>query len=395
MKAVLILIFIVLNVHCFAQLGEGFKKEEARDMAAICNSFPFLDLYQSDSEILPPGYKKIYTSGVFGMDNKYQIYRKENIAVINLRGSTGKKISWLENINSAMIPAKGVITASGERFEYCFAKDTSAAVHGGYVLGIVFLSKDIIYQIKAMNREGVYHFIITGHSQGGALSNMLRAYLENLPLDQLSEKNRFKTYAFASPMIGNKEFTQEYNAKYCINNTSFNIIIPEDPIPSFPLSYNDTTRFLAEKLKTALFDTESFSLKKTVSEGTVLLFEESLTKAVKRLGHSASEQISKDLGPVVMPPFVKDINYQRLNNQIEIKAVDYPKVLKDASILKNDSLMSNYKKGNDGYFLNDELYTKEPWNYQHKPYNYYISVLKTYFPSDYKLLERKYLPENL
>ncbi len=30
-----------------------------------------------------------------------------------------------------------------------------------------------------MNDKGVYHFIITGHSQGAAISQLLRAYLES------------------------------------------------------------------------------------------------------------------------------------------------------------------------------------------------------------------------
>jgi hypothetical protein len=98
---------------------------------------------------------------------------------------------------------------------------------------------------------------------------------------------------------------------------------------------------------------------------------------------------------VVMPPYVDDINYHNLNNRIELTPVVYPKILKDSTILKNDSLMTVYKRGSDGEFLNKELYEKEPWNYQHKPYSYFTSILKSYFPHEYNALRRKYLPENL
>ncbi|MEZ5068263.1 MAG: hypothetical protein R2847_07085 [Bacteroidia bacterium] len=84
----------------------GFNKEEMRDMIAICNSFTFIDLYKSDEAIIPR-VNKVYTSGVFGMDNRYQVYKNGNVAVINFRGSTAKQVSWLENIYASMIPAKG------------------------------------------------------------------------------------------------------------------------------------------------------------------------------------------------------------------------------------------------------------------------------------------------
>jgi hypothetical protein len=387
-----IAVFICISVD--AQLENGFKMQEARDMLAICNSFTFIDLYNTDEDILPPQYVKIYTSGVFGMDNKYQVYRKENVAVINLRGSTDKKISWMENIYSAMIPAKGKIKASGEIFNYCFARDTGATVHSGYALGLAYLANDVLYHIKSLNREGIYDFIITGHSQGGSLANMLRAYLENLPGDEISKENNFKTYAFAAPMVGNKAFAEEYNARFCSNYSSFNIVNVADPVPGFPVSYPEEN-FISESLKSMLEEEGTFSPKKMVTDGLIYLFQDNISKSVKKLGYSTSAQISKELGPVEMPQFVQGFNYQKLGNVIELKPVEYPKMLKDSTILQNDSLMAIYKRDENGNFLNKILYVKEPWAYQHKPYNYYVSFLKQYFPGQYFILERKYLPENL
>jgi len=363
-------------------------------MIAMCNSFTFLDLYNSDSEIIPPGYEKIYTSGTFGMDNKYQIYQKGNVAVINLRGSTDKKSSWLENINSAMIPAKGTMKISGGYFHYTFARDLNAAVHSGYALGIAFLSKDLLFHINSLNREGVYYFIITGHSQGGSLANMLRAYLENLSHHEISSENQFKTYAFAAPMVGNKEFAAEYKDRYCDNQRSFNIVNPDDDIPTFPLSYNDNN-YVADNLKTLFSDHESFNFKKMLSDGAVLLFEDGVSKSVKKFSSSVNRQISKDLGPVELPPYAEGINYQRLENRVEIEPAVFPKVLKDSTILHNETLMHMYMRDPQGNFYNTELYEKESWTYQHKPYNYYVTILKMYFPEEYQALKRKFLPENV
>ncbi|MBI5541548.1 MAG: hypothetical protein HY951_15910 [Bacteroidia bacterium] len=394
MKIFSFIIILFFSINSFAQIKEGFSKYEARDMMALCCSYTFLDIYNTDAEIIPPKYLKRYTSGIFGMDNKYQIYINDKIAVINLRGSTDKKISWLENFSSAMIPAKGIIKISGEKFDYCFAKDSNAAVHAGYALGLAYLHNDILYQINILNKEGIYNFIITGHSQGGALANLLRTYLENLSGNEISKDNKFKTYSFGAPMIGNKQFTDEYNIRYCINNTSFNLINPSDQVPLLPLSYKDTN-YLKDNIKTLLFDYESFSIKDALSDGVVNLFEGGITKSVNLFSSSASKQIAKDLGTSELPQYVKDINYCRLGNTIKINPVVYPKILKDPKILKNDSLMKIFKKGTDGYFINKELYKKEPMFFQHKPYNYYTSILKSSFPEEYKLLKNKFLPENL
>ncbi len=395
MKSTTLFLWISLSFSpVLAQLNKGFDKDEARDMIALCNSFTFIDLYNDDQEILPSGYEKRYSSGVFGMDNKFQIYVKERVAVINFRGSTDKKISWLQNIHSAMIPATGVMEIAGETFHYHFADDTAAAVHSGYALGIAYLQNDILYHINVLNREGIYDIIITGHSQGGALANVMRAYLEHLPEHRLSRRNQFKTYAFAAPMVGNKAFVEEYNQRFCDNQTSFNIVIPYDPVPTFPLNYNENTS-LADNLKTMLFDPGSFDFKKMMTDGLFNMFEESLGRTAKKLTHSATGQISKDLGHIVLPAYKDEFNYQYVGNRIELPPVEYPKFLRDSTILQNDSLMAVYKRGPDGHFLNQEVYKKEGWAYQHKPYNYYVSMLKKYFPREYALLDKKYLDENL
>jgi hypothetical protein len=394
MRVVVSWLALAISIHSIAQPGNGFNKKEATEMIALCNSFSFIEIYNSDAAILPKGYEKIYSSGVFGMDNKYEIFKKGDTAVVSFRGSTSKKLSWLENANSAMVPAKGVIRISGEYFNYCFARDTAAAVHCGYALGMAYLSKDLLYHINVLNNQGIYNIIITGHSQGGALANLLRAYLENLSHYEISKKNIFKTYAFAAPMVGNKAFIVEYNSRYCSNNSSFNVVIPSDPVPDMPFSYNDGN-YMKENLSTLIFEKDSFSAKRMVTDIFFNAFGKRLNNGVKKLSNTISGNISKDLGTVEMPAYDQEINYSRIGNRIEISAVTYPKILKDSSILQNDSLMAIYKRGPDGNFLNKELYKKEPWAYQHQPYNYYVSILKTYFPSQYAILRKKYLPENL
>jgi hypothetical protein len=399
MKNILFFLFAILFLPAAAQLEEGYSKKEVCDMIALCNSFSFQELFNSDAEIIPPEYKRIYTSPVLGMDNKYQIYRNGMVAVINIRGSTAKKLSWLENFYSSMIPAKGKIVVNGKANEYCFSKEKNAAVHCGYALAIVIMSNDILPQIGKLNKQGLHTFIITGHSQGGALSHMLRAYLENLGPNKISKKNVYKTYAFACPMIGNKEFVTDYNAKYCATKSSYTIINPSDVVTLFPITYKDGTYVTSDDLKTLLFKTDSFSFSGFAFNLAVNFFEKHIAKTVNYMGNSLSKEISKDIGKVELPKPLENIGYHRMSNVIEIAAAEYPKILKDSTILKNDSLMKTFKRDAEGNFLKNELYEKESMFYQHKPYNYYKTILKMYYPEKYKGLKRKFInvpvnPEN-
>ncbi len=293
-----------------------------------------------------------------------------------------------------MIPATGVMKISGKEFKYRFGKDEDAAVHAGYALGIAYLHEDLIYNINNLNKEGIYHFILTGHSQGGALANMLRAYLENLNHDEVSKKNKYKVYTFAAPLAGNAKFAKEYNGRFAENKSSYNIINPADPIPTLPLTYDDSTT-LSGNLKTLLFDKKHFSFKKVISNGTANFFENSLIHVAGALGARTSTQIAKDLGPATIPPYVKDINYSRVNNVIEIKPAVYPVMLKDSALYKKKPKSEFFKKDKNGNYIRKDVMAKGTWGFQQKPYNYYVTILEMYFPEEHKALKKKYLKENL
>lgn len=396
----------ILKIHtalffliCFSfkgisQFHSSNDMKEAKEMLAICNSFTFLDLYNSDKEIIPGGYKKTYTSGTLGMDNKYQIYQNKKKAVINLRGSTAKKISWMENIYSSMISANGFIVLPEDTFFYKFASDTSASVHAGYALGVAFLAKGLISAIKSLNYDGIYNITLTGHSQGGSLAILIRAYLENLPKGTIDSKNQFKTFAFAHPRVGNKEFVAEY-ANYCKSNTNYSIVNTADFIPKMPLSIAEQETNSLQSIASLFFDKSSPSLKEIIGNKLGNMYENSISNYMKSSSESIHKNISKELGTIEMPPYKNEINYADMNNRIELNKFEYPKILKDSSILKNDSLMVIYSRDDEGNFEDNSVYKNEASFFQHKPYNYYVGFLKEFYPEEYKLLKMKYLPENL
>ena len=391
-KLTFIAAFFIATGSSFGQIKGGFNPTEAKEMIALCNSYTFLDLYNSDVQIIPAGWKKIYTSGVFGMDNKYQIFRKGDLAVLNFRGSTEKSISWMENIYSAMIPAKGQMVLQGDTFNYRFSDEPKAAVHAGYALGIGYLSKDIIHQIAYLNSQNVFNIILTGHSQGGSLVHLLRSYLESMKGTEISEKNKFKTYAFANPMVGNEDFVTDYNRSFCSDSTSFSIVNPQDLVTNMPLSYDNSS---PENIINTLITGGETDIKQMAIGLFLQRYENELGGFIQNISTKLNKQISDELGEVKMPQYVDDIKYVPMQTRIELDAFDYPKALRDSSILKNDSLMQVYKRDSQGNFLNEEVYKQQPKFFQHKPYNYYAGILRKYFPAEYKVMKRKYLKENL
>jgi hypothetical protein len=293
-----------------------------------------------------------------------------------------------------MIPAKGFIVLQDDTFFYNFVADTSAAVHAGYTLGIAFLANDVIHHIRSLNYEGIYDITITGHSQGGALAILLRAYLENLPEKKIAKKNSFKTFAIAHPKVGNKAFVKAY-LKSCKNGTNYSIVNVKDLVPKLPLPSSSHKKMSSSETISRLLMDKSYSMKDAATSTLGRIFGGSIYSIMRSTSESALKNITKETGKVTMPAYRPDINYAVMGNRVELVAFEYPRLLKDPSILKNDSLMAHYKRDENGHFIDESVYRSEPTLYQHKTYNYYTAILKKYFPQEFEQLEVKILPENL
>lgn len=369
---------------------EGFDPKEARDLMAMCTSFTFMDLYQSDTEILPNGCSKTYTSPIIGMDNMFVIFEKEGKGIICFRGSTSKAVSWVENFYSAMIPAKGIIKINQKEIPYLFGQDTSAGVHSGYALAVVALSSNLIQEIQNLNKKGIYEIYITGHSQGGAIATLTRPFLENLKGNKIDTKNQFKNYAFANPMSGNKEFVREFNRLYCESNSSFNIHNKSDMVPKMPMHYDDEEKLIsAKRFTNIVFGKEKFDVAKFGTELLLRTFEKGLSKYIQSSNRFIEKVISKTYTAIDMPKYLSDINFYHTANTFELNSFEYPKIKIDVSKLTEDEI-GKLKRSEDGNY-----YQEEPSFFQHKPYNYFVGILKKYFPQDYKNLKINHLTENL
>lgn len=368
MKRYLILFLALSTLSASAQISVGYQPNEARDMIALCNGFTFLKEEGSDAEIIPSNYERVYDSESMGLDNRFQVYTgKNNTAAIVLRGTTANPASWMVNMYAAMIPAADTISIDGKLFPYKLADRPTAAVHSGYTLAVLSISDAVLEQIENLNDRGIYDFYITGHSQGGSLATLLRAYLENLPEDQLNPKNRFKTYAFAGPMVGNFAFADEYNRLYSEKQTSFRIENPEDGVPSMPsVSGNSGMMNLIPK------SNSSSDFGNVFLAALFQHFNDSIAQMANEMGAMLLGQFSGNLGEIKMPENLSTYEYKPAGQLVTIEPVVFA-----PSDFKTAAADSTANRG---------------MGMQHKPYTYYRSILQMYYPEVDKSLKRRIPP---
>ncbi|MBL7704315.1 MAG: lipase family protein [Taibaiella sp.] len=234
----------LVTLSSWAQgLQPGFQKEEYRELMYIsARTSGGPDYYNQFPE---PQYKMIYRSEPIGLDNLWDLWLSEDkIAVISIRGTTQNAESWLANLYAAMVPAKGVLKLSStDSFSYHFADNPRAAVHVGWLLSTAYLAKEIIPKINELYRQGVRDVLITGHSQGGAISFLVTSHLYGLQQNGgLPKDIRFKTYCSAAPKPGNLYYAYDYEAK-TQGGWAYNVVNAADWVPEVPMSIQTVADF--------------------------------------------------------------------------------------------------------------------------------------------------------
>lgn len=354
---------IVLGTASFAAFESGFNKSEAKEMIMLCNSFTFEQTEQNIDSLKPDKYERVFTSMPNGFDNKFSIYKSEDKGVVCFRGSTEKYSSWVENMYSAMIPAKGETTISGTKYKYNFSNADSAGVHSGYSLSSILMSDQILTHIVALNAQGIHDIYITGHSQGGAIAILFSALLNHLPADKLSADNNFKVYAFANPMCGNEEFCQDYESSFSKEGMAISIVNSKDLVPTLPTSYNEKERYLSAKNMTSMFMRgERFNIARAGTEIAMTKFENVLTNYINGSNKLIEKALVLTGNQVVMPEYIRDINYSKTRNTVMLGAFSFPPKLNPIA--------------------------QDSGAYQHKPYNYYLAVLRDYHPEEFAAMQK-------
>ena len=237
-KIIIVSCFCLLTTVGYAQhLNPGFDKDEFIELLKIGARTSTDSAYYKKLPA-PRHSALIYQSAKTGFDNLWQLWmRDDSVAIISIRGTTKTPVSFLANMYAAMVAAKGRLELEKDfTFDYDLADNPAAAVHVGFLVAAAYLSRDILPRIDSCYKAGIKEFIITGHSQGGAITYTLTSYLESLKKQhRLPADIRFKTCAAASPKPGNLYYAYEFE-NLTRNGWSYNVVNAVDWVPEVPFS---------------------------------------------------------------------------------------------------------------------------------------------------------------
>lgn len=328
MKKTLTLLLLSITLISRAQdLKPGFDKEEYREMMMISIRSVKGPNYEKDFP-KPQHFRMLYQSADIGLDNSWDLWTNDKgTAVVSLRGTTQKTVSWLENFYAAMVPAKGSLQLKkgDPPFEYQLAENPAAAVHVGWLYGMAVQAVEIVPRIDSLYKSGTKNVIVVGHSQGGGIAFLLTAYLYQLQkLGKLPADIRFKTYCSAGPKPGNLQFAYEYEA-LTQNGWAYNVINAVDWVPETPFSvqtlddFNRINPFVHAK---TIMGKQKFPVNIALKH-VYRKMDKPTKKAQKSfekyLGNMAAKMVKKVVPDLEMPAYAKSNNYVRTGNSIVLR----------------------------------------------------------------------------
>ncbi len=243
-------------------LEPGFNAWEL-EQALLINARTGADTAYYKSFPEPEGLAFTYRSPVIGLANVWELWTSPGkTGVISIRGTVAASESWLANVYAGMVSASGeLVIAEADTFRYMLSGHPQAAVHAGWLTSTAFLVLDIIPRIDSLHRSGTRNLIITGHSQGGAISYLVTASLLQMQRSgELPADIRFKTYSTASPKPGNLFFAYEYET-LTADGWGFNVVNAKDWVPEIPFSIQTINDFNRVNPFTGLEDSLSSQLK--------------------------------------------------------------------------------------------------------------------------------------
>ncbi len=302
----------------------GFCKSEYLELLKLTVYTNISDTSKvKDKPPYPQKFHRIYRSRPMGLDNLWDLWvSSDSLVALSIRGSTSKPQSWVENFFSVMVPAKGTIhIADNFVFEYVLAENPQAAVHTGWLIGMAFLSQDMLPKIDSLYSLGYRDFYIVGYSQGGAIAYLLTAYFYNLQKQgKLPAGIRFKTYCNAAPKPGNLFFAYEY--EHMTYGWAFNVVNAADWVPQSPLGIQTPMDMSPDN---PLSSPNGFGGKRKFPFNIITSYVYRQTyhpvyKAQanyrKFFGKKMIRQVKKYLPQFVAPQFAKTVHYSRTGQQI-------------------------------------------------------------------------------
>lgn len=325
-------------------LKAGFDSNEYKEMLRIAMYQAYeVDKWNTITDVdAPYHFQQAYRSPEMGLDNRWDLWLYapisfENmyqgadikVAVISTRGTTGEAASWLANLYAAMVPAKGSLKVADDyTFNYNLSDDDKAGVHIGWLLGMAYLSRDMLPRIDSCYKAGYRDFILTGHSQGAGITFLLTSHLYHLQrTGRLPKDIRFKTYCSAAPKPGNLYYAYSYE-----NDTragwGYTVVNSADWVPEVPVAIQTEDDFN----RTSLFRNAKTFVKKQKFPKNIALgyVYRKLTKPAKKARKQYKKYLGKMVSKYVTPQldgFEPPKQYFNSNNYVRTGSmiVLYPK----------------------------------------------------------------------
>lgn len=329
MKKIILLILscIILKFNVQAQkFDAGFEAAEYADLLHFYfKGFSDTGFAKLKNGVLNYKYEHLFISPEVGLKNKCEMYlRNDKTAILNLRGTVAKPESWLANFFSVMIPAKGNLSINDTtNFEYTVAENDNAYVHAGWMISMAHLATYFNQCIDSLIAKGVNNFIITGHSQGGALSFLTTSYL-HYKYKQKFPLVRFKTYASAAPKPGNLFYAYDFDF-ITSNGFGFRVINTEDWVPESPLTVQTIQDINeANPIKDAkkILKGQQFFVRLYLNS-IYNKMDNASTKTMKRykkyLGTKLYSFVKKSLPQIQIPKLINSSNYMTAGSPIILK----------------------------------------------------------------------------
>ena len=320
------LLSLLLGGHSpiLAQLQPEFSPQEYQDFLGITAGSVEDENFKKG---IPqnPNLKRIYTSPQVGLENTWYLWVEESkkIAWLTIRGTVNNEVSWLANFYAAMIPARGTIQIDDSyQFEYNLSPDPKAAVHVGWTLATGALAQSMVPKIDSLYAQGYRDFIVSGHSQGGAISYLMTAHLLSLrEKGHWNEPVRIKTYASAAPKPGNLFFAYSYEYQ-TRGGWAFTVVNGADWVPETPFSIQTTQDFNPSNPFAGI---DGFIKKQKFPQRLIFRkvynkldkpSKKSLRNFQKYLGNLAEKQVQKTLPEYQAPKYANTNNYSRAGHFI-------------------------------------------------------------------------------
>lgn len=239
----ILMCFVSFSIYSQTKLKPGFDPEEYRTLIEITDRTVDSSDYTQGIPY-PFNCQRVFRSDSLGLNNRWDLWiRDDSVAIISIRGTIMRANSWSENFYASMSPATGFVNLGNNNlFSYKLAKNKKAAVHSGWLIGLAYIAPSIVEKINEYYLKGYKDFIILGHSQGGALSYFVTAYLNYLDYGIIPSDVNFKTYSSAPPKPGNLFFSYDYDFM-TRGGWSLRIYNSEDWVPQTPISVQTLNDF--------------------------------------------------------------------------------------------------------------------------------------------------------